>query len=117
MACNHRILNVTNSFRMKRTRAEREIEECFVTWVEVGVSVRNLTYAEAFVARSEQVKVSIKLALMREPLPSAEIPDILYKPSFYGTLATRNESFLIREANYFVMKCAADNPADWKIAA
>ena len=117
MACNHRILNVTNSFRMKRTRAEREIEECSVAWVEVGVSVRNLTYAEAIVARREQVKVSVKLALLREPLPSAEIPDVLYEPSFYGTLATRSESRLIREANYFVMECAAGLPAKWKEAA
>ena len=112
-----RILNQTNGYEYKLGRVERAIEECSVAWVEVGVSVRNLTYAEAIVARSEQVKVSVKLALLREPLPSAEIPDVLYEPSFYGTLATRNESRLIREANYFVMECAAGLPAKWKEAA
>ena len=111
-----RILNQTNGYEYKLGRVERAIEECSVAWVEVGVSVRNLTLAESIVARSEQVKVSIKLKVMKELLPSAEIRHVLYEPSLRGMQATRNESMLIREANYFVIKCAGI-PAEWKEAA
>lgn len=89
MAEDSRILNITRGFRLKRSQAYRAIENCACTWVEIGVSVRDLTLAEAISARNEQAKI-------REPLMYAELPDIMFK----GPLPNRND--LIRQAHEFV---------------
>lgn len=92
MAQDLRVLNITRGFRLKHSQAYRGIENCAFKWVEVGVSVRDLTLEEAMQARKEQAK-------MREPLPWAEIPGL----SFNGPLPVRND--LIRAAHEFATSC------------
>lgn len=89
MAQDPRVLNITRGFRLKRSQAYRGIENCAWTWVEVGVSVRDLTLEESMKTRNEQAK-------LREPLVYAEIPGLIFE----GPLPTRND--LIRAAHEFV---------------
>lgn len=89
MAEDTRILNITRGFRLKRSQAYRAIENGACAWVEVGVSVRDLTLAESIAVRNEQAR-------LREPLEWAEIPGLM----FDGPLPVRND--LIRAAHEFV---------------
>lgn len=66
-----RILNITRGFRLKPSQAYRAIENCACEWVDIGVSVRDLTLAESIQARNVQAKD-------REPLANAEIPGIMF---------------------------------------
>lgn len=90
-----RVLNLTNGYWYKRSRAERAVHECAVAWVEHGVSVRSLTLAEAIVARKQQIKAS-------EPLPCAEIPGLKYEPCTAGMMASRSRAALVWGAHDFV---------------
>jgi len=54
---------------MKRRQAIRAIENCACAWVQYGVSIRDLTIAEAIAARNEQARTA-------EPLPLAELPGL-----------------------------------------
>jgi hypothetical protein len=69
MTNNARITNLSRGFSLKHKQAERAVENCAAAWVEYGVSIRDLTFAEAVQARNTQ-------ASNREPLPVAEIPGI-----------------------------------------
>jgi len=89
MAEDSRILNITRGFRLKRSQAYRALENGACAWVEVGVSVRDLTLAESIAVRNQQAK-------MREPLVYAEIPGLV----FDGPLPIRND--LIRAAHEYV---------------
>lgn len=99
MASAKRILNTTNGFQYKRGAVERAIEACSVAWVEYGVSVRSLTFAESIAARNDQAR-------RREPLPFAELPGIKYEPPVTGIQATGREGKLLWEAHDFVMQAA-----------
>ena len=81
-----RILNITKGFRLKPNQAYRAIEAGACAWVEVGVSIRNLTLAESIAFRNEQAKV-------REPLAYAEIPGL--------TFSLGSNQQLIRAAHEF----------------
>jgi len=81
-----RILNITRGFRLKPSQALRAIENCSCVWVEVGISVRDLTLAESIQARNVQAK-------QREPLAHAEIPGLVFD-------GQRNTQ-LIRDAHVF----------------
>lgn len=56
---------------MKFRQAVKGVAACALAWVEYGVSVRDLSVAEAIQARNEQ-------ASLREPLPFAEIPGLKF---------------------------------------
>lgn len=87
MAQTPRVFNITRGFHLKRSQAERAIENCACVWIEYGVSVRDLTLAESIQVRNEQARV-------REPLAQAEIPGVTF---------TGSQRFdLIRQANEFV---------------
>lgn len=60
------VFNVTRGFYLRLNQARKAVENCAVAWVEYGVSVRDLTLAEAIAARVQQAK-------QREPLPYAEV--------------------------------------------
>lgn len=80
-----RVLNLTRGFRLKRAQAFRAVENCACVWVEFGVSVRDLTIAEAIVARNIQ-------AANREPLAHAELPGIMFDGlTDYGLVRAANE--------------------------
>jgi|ERR1700733_1042796 len=99
MTKNHRVLNITRGFSLKRGAVERAIENCSVTWVEYGVSIRDLTLAESIAARNDQAR-------RREPLPFAELPGVKYEPCITGKEATGREGKLLWEAHDFVMQAA-----------
>jgi hypothetical protein len=96
MAQDPRVLNITRGFRLKRSQVYRAIENGAVAWVEVGVSVRDLTLAESIAARNEQAR-------LREPLEFAEVHGLRFDPPVSGIPATRREGLLLWEAHKFVM--------------
>lgn len=94
MASKNRVENVTNGRWMKQRRAERAVETCSAEWIEYGVSIRNLTLAEAIAARNQQ-------AAVREPLPYKEIHGLRFEPSVSGMEATKREGLLAWEAHKY----------------
>ena len=72
MSNNHRILNVSRGFTLKHGQAVKAIGNCACAWVEYGVSIRDLTIAEAITARNEQARIA-------EPLPLAELPGLVVR--------------------------------------
>lgn len=94
MTANTRILNLTRGYTVKRNQALRAVENCAAVWVQFGVSIRDLNAAESIAARNEQAR-------MREPLPFAECPGLVYRPAEKDQAATRHEYQLAREANQF----------------
>lgn len=95
-----RILNLSRGFRLKRNQALKAIEQCACEWVEVGVSVRDLTLAESITKRNEQAKI-------REPLAEAEIPGLLYQPTECNVASNRESRRLSYEASKFFMEATA----------
>lgn len=99
MTNNFRVLNVTRGYSLKRKQALKAIENCAAAWVEVGVSIRDLTLAESIAARNEQAR-------LREPLAYAEIHGLRFDPPTTGIAATRREGKLLWEAQNFALKAA-----------
>ena len=95
MSNNTRVLNVTRRFYMKHRQAAQAVENCACAWVEFGVTLRDLTLAEAISARNRQ-------ASLREPLPFAELPGLLYEAASGKEGAARIERVMAMEANRFV---------------
>ena len=96
MSNNHRILNVTRGFTLKHKQAVRAIENCACAWVEYGVSIRDLTIAEAIAARNEQARIA-------EPLPLAELPGLMVSNMPHYA----EEIELSRAANKFAFEAAS----------
>jgi len=94
MTNNARVFNVTRRFSLKYKQALKAVENCACAWVEIGVSIRDLTLAESITARNKQ-------AQQREPLAFAEIPGLIFQPPIQSQ-ATHRQSFgLIVQANKF----------------
>ena len=96
MASHSRVQNLTRGFRLKFNQAEKAVEACACVWVEYGVSVRDLTLAEAIAARNAQAK-------LREPMPFAEIPGL----KVAGISTIHQEFALAAEANRFFEQAIA----------
>lgn len=79
---------------MRHKQAARAVENCACAWVEFGTTVRDLTLAEAIAARNHQ-------ASLREPLPFAELPGLLYRPALGSEAGARLERVVAMEANRF----------------
>lgn len=92
------MFNATRRFFMEQSQAARAVENCACAWVEFGVVIRDLTLAEAIVARNRQ-------AALRERLPFAELPGLLYRPALGKEGAARLERVTAREANEFAQAC------------
>ena len=99
MSNNQRVLNITRGYSLKHKQALRAVENCACTWVEFGVSIRDLTLAEAIAARNKQ-------ASEREPLADAELPGIIYKPA-KQTPAAMHEMQIAWQANKFAYESTA----------
>lgn len=69
--------------------------------MEYGVSLRDLTLAEAIAARNQEAK-------RREPLPYAEIPGLVYEPGTSGAASNRQELALAAQANRFFEQALAE---------
>lgn len=94
MTNNARILNLTRKFSLKYKQALKAVDNCACAWVEPGVSIRDLTLAESIMRRNEQSR-------QREPLESAEIPGLIFKPPTSGQMGTREVHELVMRANSF----------------
>jgi hypothetical protein len=94
MSQDTRILNLTRGFRLKRNQALRAIEQCACAWVEIDVSVRDLTIAESIQARNKQ-------AAERELLDCAELPGITFEPPIGAQAAYMIERRTAFEADKF----------------
>jgi hypothetical protein len=89
------VLNITRGFHLRLNQASKAVDNCACAWVEYGVSVRNLTLAEAIQARVQQAKI-------REPLPYSEVHGLRFDPP-YGTAGAEWQSRLLAyEASVFV---------------
>ncbi len=90
-----RVLNISRGFRLRFNQACKAVDQCACTWVEHGVSVRDLTLSESIAARAVQAK-------NREPLPYAEVPGLRFQvpPKMNG--AEWQSRLLAFEASLFV---------------
>ena len=95
MSNNTRILNLSRGYSLKHKQALRAIEQCACIWVEIGVSIRDLTLAESIAARNQQ-------AANREPLEAPEIPGLIFKQPATAKASTFERAGLVRAANQFV---------------
>lgn len=91
---NTRVFNLTRRFYVKHKQAARLVENCACAWVDFGVTLRDLTLAEAIAARNHQ-------ASLREPLPYAELRGLLYQPALGKEAATREQRRMAMEAYRF----------------
>jgi hypothetical protein len=94
----HRVCNITRNVRLKFSQALKAVESCACAWVEEGVSIRDLSLAEAIAARNKQ-------AQLRQALALAEIPGLRFQPPAYAQESTRREYQLAAEANKFAIEC------------
>lgn len=95
MTNNARVFNLTRHFYMKLGQVEKSIEKsCSFVWVIRGETFRDATPAEAVHMRNEQAKV-------REPLPQAEIPGLIFQPPSTGQAYARAGYELMMRANNF----------------
>jgi len=90
-----RVLNITRGFRLRFNQACKAVENCACAWVDVGVSVRDLTLAESIAARAQQVKD-------REPLPYSEVPGLRFEAPSGAVAAYWQSRLLAYEASVFV---------------
>jgi hypothetical protein len=95
MASHNRVLNVTRGYWIKYKHALRGIEQCAVTWVEEGISVRDLTLAESITARNAQEK------LLADPLSFAELPGVIFRPPISAIASHQASQDLAEEARKF----------------
>lgn len=87
-------MNITRGYSMKFKQALHAIEQCAVTWVEYGVSVRDLSLQESIEARNRQAKD-------REPLPLSEIQGLIFQPAVKDVSSNRESCRLAYEAGKF----------------
>ena len=99
MTNNARVFNVTRRFSLKYKQALKAVENCACAWVEIGVSIRDLTLAESIAARNKQ-------AAEREPLAFAEIPGLIFQPPIQSQATHRTGIHLVRAANQFAESAA-----------
>jgi hypothetical protein len=89
------VFNITRGFRLRFNQACRAVENCACAWVEVGVSIRDLTLAESIAARTQQAKD-------REPLPYSEVHGLRFDPPSGTAGAEWQSRLLAYEASLFV---------------
>jgi hypothetical protein len=90
-----RVINLSRGFRLRFNQARKAVENCACAWVEVGISVRDLTLAESISARVQQAKD-------REPLPYSEVHGLRFDPPTGTAGAEWQSRLLAYEASLFV---------------
>lgn len=95
-----RVLNLSKNYFMSRKQAERGVENCAFAWAEYGKTVRALTLAESIAARNQQ-------SAMRIPLPSPELPGIVFQPPATAPESSRQSMKIAYEAQRFVAEATA----------
>lgn len=100
-----RVLNVTRGYRLRFNQARKAVENCACAWVDIGVSIRDLSLAESISVRAQQAKD-------REPLPFAEVPGLSFEPATGQAGAHRQSRRLAYEAALFV-----ENPSAYGLSA
>jgi hypothetical protein len=99
MSNNTRVLHAIRGFTLKHSQVLKGIEKCALCWVEFGKTFRDLTPAEAILARNQQAKE-------REPLAFAELPHLVYRPTEMNQAGHRQELRLAKAANRFAEQAA-----------
>jgi hypothetical protein len=94
MQKNTRVFNQSRRTWMKHRQAAEAVDNCACAWVEFGVSVRDLNLSESIAARN-------KRAEMREPLPFAELPGVVFSLGDARAGAVNAERDLMLQANRF----------------
>lgn len=97
---NRYVRNVTRGCYVKLNQALHAVEVCAAVWVEIGVSIRDLTTAtlhEAIAARNEQAKRQKR----ERVLADVELPGVVYQPSLSAAAFYPKERGLALQANYF----------------
>jgi hypothetical protein len=89
------VFNATRGFYLRSNQARKAVENCACSWIEYGVSVRDLTLAESIAARVQQAKD-------REPLPYSEVHGLRFEPPFGTAGAEWQSRLLAYEATLFV---------------
>ena len=92
MSQSARVRNISQHLSIKRSQAYRRVEQCISAWVEIGVSIRDLTLPERIQARAEQAKLN-------EPMPFAELPGLIFQHGDGAQI--RMERQLAAQANRF----------------
>lgn len=90
-----RVFNVTRGFHLRFNQARKAVENCACTWVEYGLSIRDLTLSESISARDQQAK-------NREPMPYAEVFGLKFDPPIGTAGAEWQSRLLAYEATLFV---------------
>jgi hypothetical protein len=109
LALHVRVFNVSRNYSMKRPQALRAVEQCAATWVEFGVSIRDLSFAESVAARIKQAQEPLGLVYMIEGKAGkmiakpffAELPSCVYMPAEQNQAMHRQGYELVRAANQF----------------
>lgn len=102
MASSGRVFNETRGYYMKRSKAQEAIDNGACDWVIVGVSVRALTLAESVEARNKQPKADT-----HSPLPFAEWPGLVFRPSDRTQATHRAELRMMQIANQsYICECS-----------
>ncbi len=97
---NNRVTHTGRGYTMKYKSALKGIFNCALAWVDEGISVRDLTLAEAIQSRNEQAR-------LREPLEYAELPGIVFRPPIGQEKANQESAVLVYEAHQFARDAAA----------
>lgn len=100
MSNNNRVFNVSRGFALKHKQAVRAVENCAAAWVVFGVSIRDVTLAEAIAARNVQ-------ASLHERLPLAEIPGLVFRMPAGREEGPRAERRAALEADEFAIRATA----------
>jgi len=93
MASNTKVFNQSTRQYLKRSQARNRVEQGLSIWIKEGFVIRNCSLAETITIRSE-------MSRLQEPLPSIEIPGLIYEPS--DRAAFHKETVLAREAHKFL---------------
>ena len=94
MAKTHRVFNVSRGIRLKLKQAETAVDVCAAVWVVFGVSIRDVSVAEAIALRNRR-------AAGLERLEYAELPGLVYEPRAGAMESHRREQHLARCATVF----------------
>lgn len=100
LALNHRVLNVTRGFTMKRKQAMKAVENGVMAWDKPGETVRDMTLPEKL---SFQKAAPVQKPAI-EALPLAELPELIVKRPARAKYSAQSEYELVIAADRFALQ-------------
>jgi hypothetical protein len=93
-----RVLHVERCFHMSKRFAEQVMrDQCTITWVVQGETIRDTTNEERMALRAEQAQKD----KLREPLAYSELFGLRYEPRIGGEASARESNSLVWQACKF----------------